>query len=397
MPMKWDEVSAIVAGLVLDKRLPVSHVNEKALMPPYDELIKEYKKSDDMNDLLERVGLFAIQDAMHQAESVNGTSKLADFVVLCERARLNYEAGELLSRISKKLLDGDSVDWSKVTSIADRAQSGIGNGYSSMDKVEAMQIPFKETGFASLDKHFGGLPEVGQVLVGGTPSSGKTSFMLGLVSSWVVHHPGEVVVINTIEMLKEELKMRLGEVYRLNDEQLSRILVDDATDITPSEAISKAASVENLGLMCVDYIDLQIEGETSESTMSAIYRTYMKGAKSLHIPIVNLAQLNRNYTGGIPRPFNLRYTGMAEALGWSILMLYNPSSNWFADSADDDILSPVVGKGYIIGWKFRGGFRVHKKDNPGAIQIDFDGGDGWNPYDTGKWYPVKDQKRRIRD
>jgi len=397
MPMKWDELSAVVAGLVLDQRLPVNHVDEKSLMPPYNEIIKEYKKSSDMNDLLEKVGLFAIQDAMHKAESVNGTSKLADFVVLCERAMNNYEAGELLNRVSKKLIEGDSVDWSKVTSIAERAQSGIGNGYSSMDKVTAMEVPFKETGFASLDKQFGGIPEAGQVLIGGTPSSGKTSFMLGLAASWVIKHPEEIVVINTIEMLKEELKMRLEEVYKLTDEQLSRILVDDATDISPSEVISKAATVEKLGLLCVDYIDLHVTGETSESTMSAIYRTYMKGAKSLHIPIVNLAQLNRNYTGGIPRPYNLRYTGMAEALGWSIMMLYNPSSNWFADSSDDDILPPVVGKGYIVGWKFRGGFRVHKKDNPGAIQIDFDGANGWNPFDVGKWYPVKDQKKQIRN
>ena len=386
----WQRSSEIVTGLVLTGRLGDNSVMPSSLMPPYNEVIEQHKKNGgDITQLIELCGLDPIQNALQAAETVNGTSKLADFIAMLERTKNNYVAGELLERYSNKLQQGESVDWSKIASIAAKAQAGIGNGFTPLNQITPMEIPFKKTGFVALDKHFGGLPAIGQVLVGASPGVGKTTFMLQLVSCWVKEHPDEVVIIYTLEMLKEELKMRLTEVYKLSDEEQSRILVEDMP-MTPEETISKTATIEHVGMICVDFADLLIQGETTESEMSHIYRVYMLGAKSLKVTAIILCQLSRNYAGGIPRPHHIRWTGLAEALAWGLIMLYNPSTNWFSDTEDDDILPMVKNHAYIIGWKFRGGFRVHAEDSPGAIQIPFIGAKGWHYKHDGIWFPIKD-------
>lgn len=313
----WADNSEIVVGLVLDGKQPCNIVNPKSLMPPYDDLMAFFKQTGDITQIIEKFGLDPVQNALHASSTVNGTSDRADWIAMLNRSKHDYLAGQALEKMAQKLQEGESVDWSKISDLASKAQAGIGHGLTPLSEVEAMKVPFKKTGFVPIDKHFGGLPAVGQVLVGGSPGSGKTSWMLSLAASWVVEHPTESVIIFTLEMMKEELKMRLHEIYdKLTDEQIGRILVEDMP-MTPEDTISVAASVKEKGLMCIDFADLLIEGETTESTMAHIYRTYMLGAKTLGIPVVVLSQLNRSYNGGIPRPFHIRYTGLAEALAWA--------------------------------------------------------------------------------
>lgn len=393
----WADISEIVTGLILQKRLPCNVINPKSLIPPYDEILIQYKKDQSIESLIEMVGLDPIQNALHAEQSVNGTGNLADWIKLLEKSKIRYSAGYELEKASHKLQSGEEIDWSILTSIASKAQSGIGSGFTPLSEVEAMEVPFKKTGFKAIDIHFGGLPAVGQILIAGSPGSGKTTFMLELAACWVKTWKEDIVVIFTLEMLKEELKMRLVEVFHLEPDQLARIVVEDMP-MSPAETVSKAATVEKLGLVLVDFADLLIDGETSESAMANIYRTYMLGAKALRCPIAVLCQLSRNYTGGIPRPQHIRYTSLAEALAWAIIMLYNPNTNWYPadDDPDDEIMPRIPDYGYIIGWKFRGGFRVHKDDSPGAIQLPFKGGNGWHPFDSGKWFPVKSPAKKGR-
>lgn len=391
----WAESSEIVTGLVLNKRLACNAVNPKSLFPPYDELITLYKKDGSIDTLIERVGLDPVQSAIHAEQSVNGTGNLADWLGILERSKRDYEASIMFEKFAHKLQAGEQIKWEEITSIAAKAQEGIGSGLVPMSEVTAMEVPFKLTGFKPIDEHFGGLPEIGQVLVAGTPGSAKTTLMLQIIASWIKTYPKENAAIFTLEMMAPELKMRMTEVFHLTDEEMSRIYIED-TPITPDETLSKAATIENLGIVGIDFADLLLSGETTESAMSYIYRTYMLGAKALHCPILLIAQLSGNYAGGIPRPQHIRWTRLAEALAWGIMMPYNPNTGWFEDNEDEDILPKVAGTAYIIGWKFRGGFRVHKEDSPGAIQLRFSGSDGWDFTRPGKWYPIKDGKPRIK-
>jgi replicative DNA helicase len=268
-----------------------------------------------------------------------------------------------------------------------------GGDFIPLSEIEPGEIAFKETGFTAIDKHLGGLPIVGQVIVAAQTSTGKTSFMIGLASCWAKKHQKENVAIFTLEMMKEEIARRFDEIYLLNNETKDRIQINDAI-VTPEEVIAKASTIENLGLVCVDFADLLIKGETTESAMAHIYRTFMLGAKTLGCPVVLLSQLNRGYSGGIPRPSDIRYTGLAEALGWMILMLYNPATDWFSeedtkDKSGKEILTMREGYAYILAWKCRGGFRFHPNDSPGAIQINFNGKRGWRTDSEGKWFDLR--------
>lgn len=94
--------------------------------------------------------------------------------------------------------------------------------------------------------------------------------------------------------------------------------------------------------------------------------------------------------GGIPRPNDIRYTGLAEALGAMIIMLYNPSIDYFSEEdMENNSLTIREGTAYIVCWKVRAGFRMHRDDSPGAIQLQFRGDRGWRTNDAGRWFSLK--------
>jgi hypothetical protein len=78
---------------------------------------------------------------------------------------------------------------------------------------------------------------------------------------------------------------------------------------------------------------------------------------------------------------------MAKVLAWMQLMLYRPAEDTHAEK-DAEKLPIISDIGYIIAWKIRGGFRKHKDESPGAIQLPFDGETGWN-MELGKWFSLK--------
>ena len=104
-----------------------------------------------------------------------------------------------------------------------------------------------------------------------------------------------------------------------------------------------------------------------------------------------LAQYSRTYQGGLPRPNMIRYTSLAEALGWMLICLWNPHNSFYDDKDALRILqlrsSAKVTEAAALVWKVRGGFRNHRKDSPGAIIHQFKGDKGWSP--EGRWFHLR--------
>jgi hypothetical protein len=391
--MNWTDCSEIICGLVLSKKLGINAVRSEILIPPYNDIIKLMKKGViETEDLIEQVGLSPVQASLEAVKSMNGLGD-KNWVKILEDTAMNYDAGAKLEKFGKRLQQGDNVDWAVIKTISHNAMENIGGDFIPLSEIEPGEIAFKETGFTAIDKHLGGLPIVGQVIIAAPPGTGKTSFMVGLAACWAKRHKNDNVAIFTLEMMKEEIARRFDEIYQLSNATKSRIQINDAI-VSPEEIIAKASTIENLGLVCIDFADLLIKGETTESAMAHVYRTFMLGAKQLGCPVVLLAQLSRKYTGGIPRPNDIRWTSLAEALGWLIMMLYNPAIDWFSeedmkDKNEKEILVVREGCAYILIWKVRGGFRFHKDDSPGAIQVQFSGKRGWRTDSEGKWFSLK--------
>ncbi|MHA2113812.1 MAG: DnaB-like helicase C-terminal domain-containing protein, partial [Candidatus Hodarchaeales archaeon] len=357
----------------------------------YENLIKLIKEGvTEPEELTSRIGLGPVQSAIEASKTINGLSMM-DWPRILETSYSKYVAGTQLEKISKKLQRGDDVDLSVLNKVSSKAQEGKAGNLVRLSDIKPGKVSFIPSGMPVLDEHVGGWPEVGLCVFGGNPGSGKTWFMVNTASHFAKFHTDKNVFISTIEMMAKEVAMRF-EKEKLPKSVRDRIFIDDYP-LSPDEIINRAATIENLGMVQIDFADLLVKGETSESSMSYIYRTLMVGAKQLGCTIILYSQLNR-YQGGIPKPYHLRWTGLAEALGYMIGMLYNKSTDWHSSDNDneDDYLPNRENHAFVILWKIRGGFgggtTDHTNEAPGAIRIQFKGELGWHP-NKGDWFSLK--------
>jgi hypothetical protein len=354
-------------------------------MSPYDEIIKELKAGNiEPENLIEKIGLSPVQACLEAEKSVNGLGN-ANWIQILEKSYLLYSTGQQLEKMAKKMSQGEEPDAGKLKYIVGQFHEGR-SGSVPLAEIESMEIPFVKTGWNVIDDHLDGFPAVGLIVVGGSPGVGKTSFMAKLANKFVQCHKDKNVAVYSLEMILPEIAKRFREVDQISKEEEYRILINESP-LTASEVIADASLKENLGLVLVDFADYMIRGEVSESAMGEIYTTLAIGAKQLRCPVVLLSQFSYGYKGGIPRPYNIRYTSLAQVLGWMILMLYNPSADFYEEK-DATILSVVENAAYIIAWKVRGGFKKHPDDSPGAIMTGFKGSKGWYG-EKSKWFSLK--------
>ena len=200
---------------------------------------------------------------------------------------------------------------------------------------------------------------------------------------FVKYYPTKKAGIFTLEMKATEYRSRVEMLKTdLTQDQMHRIVIDDSAGMTVAEVANKAAREPDLGFVGVDFADLMIQDENNESEMAKIYRTLANLGKSLGIPVMLLGQFNRSYVGGVPLPRHIRYTSMAEALSWMLLILYSPQKD-FGNKNDAITLPQVPEVSYIVAWLIRGGFIIHPDDNPGAIPVSFRGATGWGDTSLG--------------
>ena len=385
--MKWQDDSEVVAGLVLTNRLSATSVRPEIFFGEYQNLIKLIKQGVvEPEELTSRIGLGPVQAAIEASKSVNGLGTM-DWPRILETSYANYSAGTQMEKLGKKLQQGDDIDWAMINKISSKAQEGIGGDFVPLSEVKGGKVPFIPSGWKVFDEHIGGIPKVGPIIVGGNPGVGKTTFMTQFAMSFAKQHPEKKVAIFSLEMILDEIAMRFREVYKVDKSVEERILLNDH-QVTPEQVVNKASTIDNLGIIFVDFIDYMVAGEASESAYSHIYKTFAIGSKELACPTFLLAQLNR-YKGGIPKPYHLRYTGLAEAFAWMILMLYNKNTDWHEKEEEGDHTLPSSeDTAFVIAWKIRGGFRKHINDAPGAIMIPFKGNRGWHPT-KGRWFSLK--------
>ena len=381
----WLENSEIVAGLVLTKRLSINSVRPEIFYGEFRNMIKEMKDGKSEPEyLIQKYGLDLFQSAVEAEKSVNGAGDMADWVKMLETSYSGYSTSIKLEKLSRKFREGEQ-DWAEVKSILRESQENISTDFIPLAQIESGKVEFITTGWNPFDLHVGGFPKAGLIVIGGEAGVGKTSTMVKFATSFVKQHTDKVVAVFSIEMMLKEIAGRFREISNLPKSLEERIFLDDVP-VTAEEAINKASTIENLGLVEIDFADLMIRGETNESAMSHIYRTLALGAKALGVPIILYAQLSYKYDGGIPRVHHLRYTSLAKALAWEIAMIYNPNKDYY-DEKESAVLPAIENRSYMIIWKVRGGFRAHLDSSPGAIQIGFRGDKGWSNQD-GKWFSL---------
>jgi len=233
------------------------------------------------------------------------------------------------------------------------------------------------TGFTDLDKLTTGWHPAEMIVVAARPSMGKTSIALNMVEGALFPRGDEpaCTMMFSLEMPAEQLAMRLlcsrarVNMTRLRDGFLPKekqqdlvkaaqelkaapFFIDDSSGLTILEIRAKArrlANQHNLGLVVVDYLQLVAGTDPRvprEQQIAEISRGMKGMAKELGVPVIVLAQLNRESEKEKrqPRMSDLRESGSIEQDADVVLLISKPREF----DEQEDLASDAVARDLII-------------------------------------------------
>ncbi len=222
-------------------------------------------------------------------------------------------------------------------------------------KIKDLEVSGVPTGYNSLDLLTGGFQKSDLIIVAARPGIGKTAFALSLAYNIAYSHQRPVGFFS-LEMKDEQIvtrllsqasridvsRVRTGRFTKEEETRLTssirnlsklHIYIDDTPAITLHELRAKARkmiSEEKVEIIFVDYLQLMqgpANAESREREISFISRGLKSLAKELDIPIVALAQLNRQVEiRQIKRPMlsDLRESGAIEQDADIVCFLHRP-------------------------------------------------------------------------
>ncbi len=218
-----------------------------------------------------------------------------------------------------------------------------------MDILEGKVEVGIPTGYAQLDSYTGGLKPGEMFVLAARPSIGKTTLALNVIRNLVLPtrspRPRRVAFFS-LEMTAEQIARRLlcteagmpesvfwNKTFNHNDLtkltgaasafQKAKLFIDPTGGITIAELRAKARRLkmkENIDVIVIDYLQLMhADGRTDsrQQEVAEISGGIKKLAKDLKVPILVLAQLNREVdktagAGTKPKLAHLRESGTIE-------------------------------------------------------------------------------------
>jgi replicative DNA helicase len=236
------------------------------------------------------------------------------------------------------------------------------------------------SGYPNLDDLIGGFPNGGFVIIGARTSMGKTTFLLNLIFNIMETNPDMKVGFFSLEMPQEVLmgkmacmlsgvnfkKSQKGQLNSLEYEKVERateelsnsdsvVFVDEAgLRIGKLKSATRRLIIKHkIKILFVDYLTL-VQSDSKYSNKHLEVNEISKGlqslAKELRIPIICLAQLNRQSVGRADkRPLlsDLRESGSIEEDADLVMMLHRPKL--YDASLPEDITQIYVCKNRIFG------------------------------------------------
>ncbi|QNS14544.1 replicative DNA helicase [Mannheimia bovis] len=254
-----------------------------------------------------------------------------------------------LTHLSKLLKRGGKVKPFNMPDLVD--------GYMELFQERA-KPSFKErllfTGIEALDEKLGGINDTDICIVAGRAGNGKTETAITFTKN-IIANKGSVLFFS-LEMSKEQImdrliasasgvnSVKLRNPEMMNDEdfgkmgmalkplQNQKLFIVDKSGLTADEIVGIAENhIQEQGkvsAVIIDYIGLVRHGALD----GRVNRTYQIGesmerfktfCKNNHVPMILLAQLNRNADGSRPSNADLRDSGSLEQDASQIIMVHN--------------------------------------------------------------------------
>ncbi len=254
---------------------------------------------------------------------------------------------------AKELIDQIETDLFKVRNVTSRSdivtlKETLNDTFENIRKLINGEIEIGiPTGLPDLDKMIGGMKPGEMFVLGARPSIGKTSLALNLIRNVAMKaSKPRAVAFFSLEMTSEQIARRLictearipetrffdgsfkhNEMTKLtqavNTLQKAKIFIDPTGGLTIAELRAKARRLKmmhDIDFIAIDYLQLmKADGriDNRQQEVAEISSGIKKLAKELNIPILVLAQLNREVekTAGAsarPRLSHLRESGSIE-------------------------------------------------------------------------------------
>lgn len=307
-----------------------------------------------------------LAECMEIAPSCYMVEQYARYVRDGYRRRQLHEIGSKL--VEEVLLAG--TDTNEVLSAASAALDALGNSQSchaktAMDSLTAFlqfradvcegKISTIKTGFPSVDGILGGMVQGGLYIIAARPGAGKTGFSIAIADMIAKNRS---VLFVSLEMTENELNARrIAAVSRasLTYQKLLFGKTTESEDVAVIEACSElykrklrileashmtvsAIEIEArrsaAELLVIDYLSL-IESTNRKLSeyerITQVSGDLKKMAKRLNIPVICMAQLNRESVSGTtsnadrqPKLSQLRSSGAIEQDADAVMLIYRP-------------------------------------------------------------------------
>ena len=327
-------------------------------------------------------------NAMYYVEIVREKYVLRQIIASCTEAasRAYDEQGEvntLLDEVEQKIL---AINEDRFKDQVPLMKDQVMEAIESIEKLYERRgaITGLASGFKNFDQMTNGLHPSEMVVIAARPSMGKTAFAMN-IAEHVAVNTKQPVAIFSLEMSSQQLVQRLlcsrarVNLGKVRDGFLSerdfpnlmtaaaklaesQIYIDDTAGLSILELRSKARrfkQMHDIKLIVIDYLQLlrstsrraqdnrQLEIAEISSGVKAL-------AKELNIPIIVLAQLNRNpeaRKGGRPVLSDLRESGSIEQDADLVGLLIR--SEYYAE--DEEQREETKGEAELIIAKQRNG------------------------------------------
>ncbi len=293
--------------------------------------------------------------AEHYARIVRDKAMLRDLIlaggtIIEEAYSHQEEARQILDR-AEQILFG--VTDQRITDQAAPIRDSLEEIFQLIESRDGHYITGVPTGFIELDDMLSGMQPGEMLVVAARPSMGKTAFGLS-VAEHVAAVQGRPAAFFSMEMSRRSVVQRiLCSRARIDSHKFRRGMMTDAEVAALHEACGQLAEVQlfvddtpgmsvlelraksrrlkarfGIHAIFVDYLQLMSSPgrqESRQQEVSQISRGIKALARELNIPVVVLAQLNRNPEGRTdnrPRMSDLRESGAIEQDADVIILLH---------------------------------------------------------------------------
>ena len=320
----------------------------------------------------------SVANAMAYAKQVKQWAVIRQVVDLGHSAKAAVANGlvpdEIIAQAQQSIADLRDLQGSEKAGYRRMAEV-LPKVFDGMQEVLDDRAPPKlSTGLADLDKLIGFLRPKSMVVIAGRPGSGKTMLGLQIVNHVAIRGAG-VGLIFSLEMDEKELTIRtiasqggvdlrrMDEVKSLDEDEWQRIgtagskieaaqlYLNDTPGMTMSAIRSEARKLQReqgLDILMIDYLGLVgTEGKNQNRTdaVAKISIALKNLAKELSVPVLVLAQLNRNPAsrpGKKPQASDLRDSGQIEQDADAVILVHHDPES---EAGEQGVTELILDKG----------------------------------------------------